>query len=246
MPAPSITLTHEPSGSVVAKGATDDLSARLLKHAGFQQIDDWYGRRHRLPTTTPLDDKVAIATHAAEMLRAAHYGVYVDPSLDTAPMTVPAHPLGLYTAGAEIIRLTEQVRSAENGADLRRVVDHLLHPEYGVLECAREALEAVGEQVNDLDDDAYELANQFGLAAGSISSAWAELADADDELRHVCNTQQSQTEAPTLSPKLPDHQGAALATSPAAAQARVSPALGGTAAHSGAALHPPHAPGPRR
>ncbi|MGC4998479.1 hypothetical protein [Streptomyces sp. DT195] len=246
MPAPTITITAEFSGSVVAKGATDDLSASLLKHAGFQQIDDWYGRRHRLPTYTSLADKVSIATHAAEMLRAAHYGVDLAPSLDTTPTTAPAHPLGPYTAGAEIIRLTEQVRSAENGADLRRVVDHLLHPEYGVLECAREALEAVGEQINDLDDDAYELADQFGLAAGSVSSAWAELADADDELRHVGNTQQSQTEAPTLSPKLPDHQGAALATSPAAAQARVSPALGGEATYSGAAVRPPHAPGPRR
>ncbi|MFD4542949.1 hypothetical protein [Streptomyces bauhiniae] len=75
MPIPSITITPELSGSVVANGATDDLSAQLLKYAGFQQIDDRYGRRHRLPTTTPLTDKVANATHAAEMLRAARYDV---------------------------------------------------------------------------------------------------------------------------------------------------------------------------
>ncbi|MFI0595735.1 hypothetical protein [Streptomyces griseus] len=82
MPAPAITITAEPSGSVSAKGASDELSATLLKHAGFQQIDDWYGRRHRLPTTTPADDRAAIATHAAEMLRAARYGVDLDPTLD--------------------------------------------------------------------------------------------------------------------------------------------------------------------
>ncbi|WP_304364447.1 hypothetical protein [Streptomyces sp. Wb2n-11] len=79
MPAPPITITSEFSGSVVAKGATDDLSASLLKHAGFQQIDDWHGRRHRLPTTTTIADKVAIATHAAEMLRAARYDVALPP-----------------------------------------------------------------------------------------------------------------------------------------------------------------------
>ncbi len=87
MPAPSIIITSEFSGSVVAKGATDDLSAQLLKHAGFQQIDDWHGRRHRLPTTMPVIDKVAIASHAAEMLRAARYEVTLPPSLDTARMS---------------------------------------------------------------------------------------------------------------------------------------------------------------
>ncbi|MFF9730665.1 hypothetical protein ACF1GX_14655 [Streptomyces albidoflavus] len=61
----SITITSEFSGSVVAKGATDDLSAQLLRHAGFKQIDDWHGRRHRLPTTTPLADQVAIASLTA-------------------------------------------------------------------------------------------------------------------------------------------------------------------------------------
>ncbi|MGW7019977.1 hypothetical protein ACWGGS_11580 [Streptomyces decoyicus] len=47
MPVPPITTTHEFSGSVVAKGGNDDLSARLLKHAGFQQTSrpPWTRRR---------------------------------------------------------------------------------------------------------------------------------------------------------------------------------------------------------
>ncbi|MEU9675726.1 hypothetical protein AB0D92_19660 [Streptomyces parvus] len=45
----SITITSEFSGSVVAKGATDDLAAQLLRHAGFKQIDDWHGRRPLRP-----------------------------------------------------------------------------------------------------------------------------------------------------------------------------------------------------
>ncbi|SCD69554.1 hypothetical protein GA0115239_105927 [Streptomyces sp. BpilaLS-43] len=133
MHVPSITITAEPSGSVSAKGASDDLSASLLKHAGFQQIDDWHGRRHRLPTTTPIADKVAITTHAAEMLRAAHYDVELPPSLDTARMSPPVHPLGPYT-GAELVRTTDRIRAAQNGAELQRAVDHLLHPEHGALE----------------------------------------------------------------------------------------------------------------
>ncbi|WP_433855462.1 hypothetical protein [Streptomyces kronopolitis] len=119
VPVPPITITHEFSGSVVAKGANDDLSASLLKHAGFQQISDWHGRRHRLPITTPLADKVTIATHAAEMLRAAHYDVDLPPSLDTARMSPPVPALGSYAAAAELLRITDQIRAAENGADLQ-------------------------------------------------------------------------------------------------------------------------------
>ncbi|WP_232837831.1 hypothetical protein [Streptomyces atratus] len=245
VPAPSITITAEPSGSVSAKGASDNLSATLLKHAGFQQIEDWYGRRHRLPTTTPAADRAAIATHAAEMLRAARYGVDLDPSLDTARMATPANPLGPYTAGAELLRLTDQIRSAENGEDLRRAVDHLLHPEHGALERVREALEAAGEQITDLDDEAYQLADRFGFAAEFVSSAQSELVDSAAELRRVGRAQQPQTETRTHSPRLPDPRSAALATSPAAAKAKVSSTLGAGAADASAAVRPSQATGPR-
>jgi hypothetical protein len=245
VPAPSITITAEFSGSVLAKGASDDLSAMLLKHAGFQQIEDWYGRRHRLPTTTPAADRAAIATHAAEMLRAARYGVDLAPSLDAARMIAPANPLGPYTAGTELLRLTDQIRSAENGADLRRAVDHLLHPEHGALERVREALEAAGEQITDLDDEAYQLADRFGFAAEFVSSAQSELVDSDSELRRVSNSQQLQPETRTHSPTLPDPRNAALATSPAAAKAKVSSTLGARAADASAAVRPSQVPGPR-
>jgi hypothetical protein len=227
VPAPSITITAEPSGSVSAKGASDDLSATLLKHAGFQQIEDWYGRRHRLPTTTPAVDRAAIATHAAEMLRAARYGVDLDPSLDSGRTATPANPLGPYIAGAELLRLTDQIRSAENGDDLRRAVDHLLHPEHGALERVREALEAASEQITDLDDEAYQLADRFGFAAEFVSSAQSELHDSEVELLGVGRTQEPQAEARKQFPRLPDPRAAALATSPAAAKAKVSSAFGG-------------------
>ncbi|RSS41861.1 hypothetical protein [Streptomyces sp. WAC08241] len=197
MPAPSIIITSEFSGSVVAKGATDDLSAQLLKHAGFQQIDDWHGRRHRLPTTMPVIDKVAIASHAAE-----------------------------------------------NGADLQRAVDHLLHPEHGALERVREALEVAGEHINDLDDEAYALADRFGFAAEFVSSAQSELVDSEAELRRVGNAPSAEARARSSMP--PDHRGAALATSPAVAKANLSPSPGVETTTAGTTVRPSHAPGPRR
>ncbi|RPK48687.1 hypothetical protein EES39_09185 [Streptomyces sp. ADI92-24] len=245
VPAPSIAITAEPSGSVSAKGASDDLSATLLKHAGFQQIEDWYGRRHRLPTTTPAVHRAAIATHAAEMLRAARYGVDLDPSLDSGRTATPANPLGPYTAGTELLRLTDQIRSAENGEDLRRAVDHLLHPEHGALERVREALEAAGEQITDLDDEAYQLADRFGFAAEFVSSAQSELSDSEAELRRVGHVQQPQAETRTHSPRLPDPRSAALATSPAAAKAKVSSTFGAGASDASATVRPTQAPGPR-
>ncbi|MFB6603562.1 hypothetical protein ACFCXR_26015 [Streptomyces noursei] len=244
VPAPAITITSELSGSVVAQGANDDLSALILKHAGFQQIEDWYGRRHRLPTTTPITDKVAIATHAAEMLRTAHYRVELAPSLDTARMSAPAHLVGPYPAGAELLQLTDRIRSAENGEDLRRAVDHLLHPEHGALERVREALEAAGEQITDLDDEAYQLADQFGFAADFVSSAQSELVDSEAKLRRVGRSQQPAAMTRTHRPRLPDSRSAALTTSPAAAKAKVSSASAG-ATEATVAVRPPQAPGPR-
>ncbi|MFJ2720680.1 hypothetical protein [Streptomyces sp. NPDC087437] len=242
MPTRSIIITSEFSGSVVAKGATDDLSAQLLRHAGFQQIDDWHGRRHRLPTTTPLADKVAITTHATEMLRAARYEVDLPPSLNTARMSPPGHPLGPYAAGAELLKITDRIRAAENGADLQQAVDHLLHPEHGALERVREALEAAGEQINDLDEETYALADRFGFASEFVSSAQSELIDSEAELRRVGTAPEVHTAARTLL----DHRGTALATSPAAAKAKVSPAPGSESVQLNATGHPPRTSGPRR
>ncbi|QHY98919.1 hypothetical protein SSPS47_27835 [Streptomyces sp. S4.7] len=233
----SITISFEFSGSVVAKGASDDLSAQLLRHAGFKQIDDWHGRRHRLPTTAPLADRIAISTHAAEMLRAARYDVTLPPSLET-----PRKTLGPYTAGAELLSITDQIRAAEDGASLQRAVDHLLHPEHGALERVREALEAAGEQVNDLDDDAYALADRFGFAAEFVSSAQSELVDSEAELRRVGTASTSYSAARTVR----DHRGAALATSPAADQAKVSSASTSPTVPLTTSGHPPRASAPRR
>ncbi|AJF70137.1 hypothetical protein SVTN_33735 [Streptomyces vietnamensis] len=244
MPAPLITISSEASGSVVAKGANDDLSAMILKHAGFRQIEDWHGRRHRLPTTTAVADRVAIASHAAEMLRAARYGVDLAPSLDVARMSTPANPLGPYAAGAALLQITDRIRSAENGADLRQAVDQLLHPEHGALERVREALEAASEHITDLDDEAYALADRFGFAAEFVSSAQSELVDSEDELRRVGG--QSRAEARTRSSDLPASQSAALAVSPAAAKAEVVSVFGIEFTDARAAARPPRASGPRR
>ncbi|MFG2094628.1 hypothetical protein [Streptomyces sp. NPDC048612] len=249
MPVPPIIITHEFSGSVVAKGANDDLSGSLLKHAGFQQISDWHGRRHRLPTTTPDADKVAIATHAADMLRAARYHVTLPSSLDAARISPPAPALGPYTAGAELLRTTDRIRAAENGADLQRAVDRLLHPEHGALEHVREALKVTSkqiEQIYDHDDEAYDLAYRFDYASEYVRGAQSELVGSEAQLRRVGTASQDQTEARTQSSELPDHQGAALATSPAAAKAKISSTPGSEAAQHNAAGHSPHFSGPRR
>ncbi|WP_234331987.1 hypothetical protein [Streptomyces sp. NRRL S-87] len=219
VPAPPITISSESSGSVVVKGANDDLSAMILRHAGFQQIQDWHGRRHRLPTTTPVADQVAIASHAAEMLRSARYGVDLASSLDVARMSTPADPVGHYAAGASLLQITDRIRSAENGADLQRAVDQLLHPEHGALERVREALEAAGDHINDLDDEAYGLAGRFGFAADFVVSAQSELVDSQDELRRVGAPSRSQPRPGTRSSDLSVSQSAALAVSPAAARA---------------------------
>ncbi|MEV0535824.1 hypothetical protein [Kitasatospora sp. NPDC050463] len=174
MPTPVIAISLEPSGSVVAKGSADDLSAALLKHAGFKQIEDWHGRRHRLPTTTARPDRAAIATHAAEMLRAARYDVDLDPQLDIEPLN---------TAGQQLLHLTDQLRAATEFDELAGVLDNLLDPDDGALVRLQEALEIASEQITDLDAEQYELSDRFGVASDHLVAAQAELAGAVDEVQ---------------------------------------------------------------
>ncbi|MFE6918453.1 hypothetical protein [Streptomyces rubiginosohelvolus] len=158
----------------------------------------------------------------------------------TARMSPPVHALGPYAAGAELLSITDQIRAAEDGASLQRAVDHLLHPEHGALEPVREALEEAGEQVNDLDDDAYALADRFDFASEFISSAQSELVDSEAELRRVGASSTSYAAARTVR----DHRGAALATSPAANQAKVSSASSSQPAPLTTTGHPPRAATP--
>ncbi|TQF07174.1 hypothetical protein E6W39_06625 [Kitasatospora acidiphila] len=182
MPTPFITISIEPSGSVVAKGSSDDLSATLLRAAGFREINDWHGRRHRLPTTTDRSDRIAIAAHAAEMLRAARYNVDLDPQLDTGRLTTPTDPHGLNTAGGQILQLSDQIRGATTFAEVAGVLDELLDPDDGVLTLLQEALEAASEQITDLDPEEFALADLFGLASDQLITAQGELAWAVDEV----------------------------------------------------------------
>ncbi|MDH6709164.1 hypothetical protein P3T27_005910 [Kitasatospora sp. MAA19] len=173
---PVITISAEPSGSVVATGTSDDLSATLLRHAGFKQIDDWHGRRHRLPTTTAPADRASIAAHAAKMLRAARYKVGLDPRLEAEPLN---------TAGQQVLNLTDALRGATDFAELAEVLDELLDPDDGMLVRLQEALEIASEQITDLDADQFALSDRFGFASDQLVTAQAELAGVVDEVQRA-------------------------------------------------------------
>ncbi|MET8626630.1 hypothetical protein ABZW30_23205 [Kitasatospora sp. NPDC004669] len=185
---PVITISAEPSGSVVATGTSDDLSATLLRHAGFKQIDDWHGRRHRLPTTTPRPDAAAIATHAAEMLRAARYNVDLDPRLEAEPVN---------TAGQQILHLTDQLRGSSDFAELAGALDQLLDPDDGMLVRLQESLEATSEHITDLDPDQFELSDRFGSASDQLVAVQAELDGAVEEVRRATSGAAGTAEART-------------------------------------------------
>jgi hypothetical protein len=208
---PALGRPSKPTGCVVAEGARDDLSAALLKHAGFQQIQDWYGLRHRLPSSTTAADRVASVTHAAEMLRAARYGVELDPALDVSGPTGPSL-LESYAAGSELLNVADRIRAAESGAELLPVLDQLLHPQHGALERLREALEAAGEHVTDLDDESFRLADRFGGAVDFVTAAQSDLVGSEAELSRI---RVSQPETPARSADS-NSRAAALSASPVA------------------------------
>ncbi|MEE4543627.1 hypothetical protein V2S66_16805 [Streptomyces sp. V4-01] len=205
----TVTIAAEPSGSVVARGG-DSLAKSLLIHAGFAYASDWHGPRHRLPTSMGREQQAAVASHAAEMLRAARYAVELDPALDTAPADSQS-------LGGQLLAVTDRIQGAQSGAELAEAVAPLLHVEHGVVERVREALEAAGEQVTDLDDEAYQLADRFGFASEFLTAAQGELVGADEELRQVAVPAHEQAAA--RSAAVHDARSAALSTSPAAIQA---------------------------
>jgi hypothetical protein len=176
---PAVTITREPSGSVVARGG-DALAQSLLSRAGFSFSRDWHGPRHRLATTMSRPEQAAITGYALEMLRAARYEVGVSPDLDVPGRPAPGEVLGPYRAGAELLAVTDRIKGAGSGAELGAALEHLVHPEHGAVERLREALEAAGEQVTDLDDGAYELADRLGAAADMVAAAQAELGGVED------------------------------------------------------------------
>ncbi|MFE4826764.1 hypothetical protein [Streptomyces sp. NPDC056672] len=246
VPAPNITISIEPSGSVTAKGASDDLSAALLTHAGFRQIEDWYGRRHRLPTTTPQTDRASVASHAAEMLRAARYSVELDPGLDTGGrLTTPTDLYGAYVAGGHVLRLTDHIRGAANATEAALAVDQLLDATDGVLVRLQEALEAAGEQVTDLDDDAWELADRLTAASEQLATVGKELTGTAAEIRILDSPPQreSSDRSRTAAHSAVPVAGAARATSPASAN--VPPSLGVSVPASITPASPAHDLSPR-
>ncbi|MER7702406.1 hypothetical protein ABTX81_05845 [Kitasatospora sp. NPDC097605] len=235
MPTPVISINIEPSGSAVAKGSSDNLSAALLKHAGFQEKADWYGRRHRLPSTTAAADRAAIATHATEMLRAARYSVDLDPRLDTALPAATAARHGLATAGEQILQLTDQIRGATDFAEFSEVLDQLLDPDDGVLLRVHEALEAASEQITDLDPDQFALSDRFGVASDLVAAAQGELGEALDEVQRARSHETRFDSAWAATPYSAAATNAARATSPAVAARGVNAAALPAAAPSSAA-----------
>lgn len=227
----TVTTAAEPSGSVVARGG-DSLAKTLLNHAGFAYANDWHGPRHRLPTSMGREQQAAVASHAAEMLRAARYAVELDPALDTAP----ADPARAQSLGGQVLAVTDRIRGAQSGAELADALAPLLHAEHGVVERVREALEAAGEQITDLDDEAYQLADRFGFASEFLTAAEGELAGYDQELRRVAVPAHEQAAARSAAAH--DARSAALATSPAATQASASR----NTTHSAPAAAPPAGP----
>lgn len=226
----TVTIAAEPSGSVVAHGG-DDLAKALLDHAGFTYANDWHGPRHRLPTSMDRQEQAAVASHAAQMLRTARYTVDLDPALDANS----ANQQGTQSLDNQVLELTDRIRGAESGAELADTLAPLLNAEHGVLERVREALEAAGEQITDLDDEAYQLADRFGFASEFITAAQGELLGADEELRRIAVPAHEQAAARLAA--VHDARSAALSTSPAAAQA--SP---GNSIPSVSAVAPPAGP----
>lgn len=211
----TVTIAPEPSGSVIARGG-DTLAQMLLTHAGFAFTHDWHSPRHRLPTSMNRQEQSAIAAQATQMLRAARYTVDLDPSLDipAAPGAAPPRMIGDH-----LLDLTDRIRAARSCSELAEEVGPLATPDTGVLDRLVEALEVAEEVLGDLDPrgSAYQLGDRLGVAWEHVGAAQSVLLGIDGDLQRVGGPDRSRDQTSTRTQLSP--QRAAVATSPAAAQA---------------------------
>jgi hypothetical protein len=140
---------------------------------------------------------------------------YDDPAAEGPTAHGPA-PTGQLSLDDQLLDLTDRIRAARTGSELRRCVAQLVDPDQGVLERVREALEAAGEQVTDLDEDAHQLGDRFAVASEFVTAAEGELTGAIQEVARI------RSPDPTPAPDQSATRNAALAVSPAATSSPAS------------------------
>jgi hypothetical protein len=160
----------------------------------------------------PREEQLQVAERAVRMLGAARYLVDLDPALSE-----------MSPVGAAVLDLVDQVRGAEHGRALARVLGQLVDGERGVLVRLQEALEAAAEQVTDLDVDAYELSDRIGGAAEQLFALNEAMTGVVLEAAALApalerTAAQAKASSPTASPSRAV-SGAAVATTPVVPEA---------------------------
>ncbi|KMS74385.1 hypothetical protein ACM01_13895 [Streptomyces viridochromogenes] len=180
---PTVVITREPTGNVIAEGG-DELAVTLLKRAGFvietTPLSFWY----RLPWDMGEERENQMASHATRMLTAVGYHVDLDPGLDVTRFTTPSDPKGIRVYGQQILLLTDQLNGAGTYAEAAELAEHVLDPNDGVLVRLGEFFEAAAAQVNAADTaSGWDLSHVFEDAAATIVDLGTELRDAGDRMR---------------------------------------------------------------
>jgi hypothetical protein len=142
---------------------------------------------------------------------------YSDAQVAKGPTAQGPAPSVELSLDDQLLGLTDRIRAARTGPELRACVEQLVHPDHGVLERVREALEAAGEQVTDLDEDVYRLGDRFAIASDFVTAAEGELAGAIQEVARIAGP------GPGPAPGQGSTRKAALSTSPATTSSPAPP-----------------------
>lgn len=229
--SPTVTITREDDGNVIAKGG-DALANALLTRAGFiyeQSIRTfWY----RLHWDTGKQRENQRASHAARMLTAVGYRVEISPDLVVGAVTTPSDPQGNRVHGHQILALTDQLNGAESSAVAAGIAEHVLDPHDGVVVRLSEFFEAAAEKAKETGtDEGWALADDFTEAAATLASLGEELHVATDRFREL-----DRPPRPNWQSQLVNYYAATPATQPSRA----------AAPSEAAAAAPPSVPKPGR
>ncbi|MEW2305387.1 hypothetical protein AB0958_36460 [Streptomyces sp. NPDC006655] len=182
---PNVVITREPTGNVIAEGG-DELAVTLLKRAGFvietTPRSFWY----RLPWDMGEERENQMASHAARMLTAVGYQVELDPGLDVTRITTPTDPRGTRVYGQQILSLTDRLNGAETYARAADLVEHVVHPDDGVLVRLGQFFEAAATQANVADtDDGWYLSHLCEDTAATLTSLAEDMREAGHQMQRL-------------------------------------------------------------
>ncbi|MGX1115905.1 hypothetical protein RKD37_001268 [Streptomyces ambofaciens] len=179
-----LDIRRDPHSDELLAPGGDSEAHSILQSAGFVGVLRLHETYHRAPTDLTENEESRLATEAVGRLRAVGYHVDCDERFDTE-----ARPAAYPTLSASVSHLAERLHEATDTAEAAGILTELTAPHDGVLAGFSEALGALAQFFDGLDDasDPYTAGRLRYLADEYVRIIHSDLAHTRERLadRHA-------------------------------------------------------------